>query len=55
MHVHASRAAVFTVAKIQTAGLWVMTVYSPKEPVKIEAAYSSKTLTHNGAITSNTI
>jgi hypothetical protein len=52
----ASRATVFTVVKIQTADLCVMTMYSPKEFAKIEAVYSSKTLTHkHGAITNNTI
>jgi hypothetical protein len=33
----ASRAAVFMVVKIQTAGLWVMTMYSPIEFVKMVA------------------
>jgi hypothetical protein len=52
----ASRAAVFMVVNIQTAGLWVMTMYSPKEFAKIVAVYSSKTLTHkHGTITDNTI
>jgi hypothetical protein len=56
MHVCASGAAVFTVVKIQTAGLWVMTMYSPKKFAKRESEYSSKTLTHkHGAITNNTI
>jgi hypothetical protein len=52
----ASRAAVFMVVKNQTAGLWVMIMYSPKEFANIVAVYSSKTLTHtHGAITNNTI
>jgi len=53
---HASRAALFMAVKIQTAGLDIMTMYSPKKFAKIQGVYSSKTMTHkHGAITNNTI
>ena len=35
VYVRASKAAVFMAVKIQTAGFWVMTMYSPKEFAKI--------------------
>jgi hypothetical protein len=55
MCVFASRTAVFTVVKIQTAGFWIVTIYSPKEFATTDAEYSSKTLTHkHSAITNNT-